>query len=187
MCKFSLDPQVAKMLIFSPQFNRSMEILWIVIMVSAPNSFFRPTDAQQAADAAKACLFSHQCRSPSNALCLSCFQTKTERIPFGVINFLLTCVLRGLAGTICKSVSLHHGLPSTKTCSTHFNNQDYDINIWKALLAGYFMQVVHSGYNGWPYCKRQAIVHLHPSSCLNHNPEWILCSDLVHAEKKGIT
>lgn len=124
----------------------------------------------------KSLFFSHQCRSPSNALCLSCFQTKTERIPFGVINFFVDFRVLRLAGTVCKSVSLHYELPSTRTCSTHFNNRDYDINIWEALLAWHFLQVVHSEYNGWPYCKKQAIVHLHPSNCLKDTNQNEFCA-----------
>jgi pre-mRNA-splicing factor ATP-dependent RNA helicase DHX15/PRP43 len=32
---------------------------------------------------------------------------------------------------------------SLKMCSTDFNNRDYYVNIRKAMLAGYFMQVAH--------------------------------------------
>ncbi len=58
MAEFPLDPQLAKMLVSSPKFNCSNEVLSIVAMLSSPNIFMRPKNAQRAADEAKA-RFSH--------------------------------------------------------------------------------------------------------------------------------
>ncbi len=58
MAEFPLDPQLAKMLVASPQYNCSNEVLSIVAMLSSPNIFMRPKNAQRAADEAKA-RFSH--------------------------------------------------------------------------------------------------------------------------------
>jgi pre-mRNA-splicing factor ATP-dependent RNA helicase DHX15/PRP43 len=41
MAEFPLDPQLAKMLIASCEFNCSNEILSIVAMLSVPNPFLR--------------------------------------------------------------------------------------------------------------------------------------------------
>jgi len=59
MCEFPLDPQLAKLLICAPDYNCSNEALSIVAMLSAPNPFIRPREAQAAADQAKA-KFAHQ-------------------------------------------------------------------------------------------------------------------------------
>lgn len=58
MAEFPLDPQLAKMIIASPQLNCSNEILSITAMLSVPNCFMRPKEAARAADEAKA-RFSH--------------------------------------------------------------------------------------------------------------------------------
>ncbi len=58
MAEFPLDPMLAKMLIASPQFNCSHEILSVTAMLSVPQCFVRPIDAKKAADEAKA-RFSH--------------------------------------------------------------------------------------------------------------------------------
>jgi len=58
MSEFPLDPQLAKMLIASAQFNCSHEILSITAMLSVPIVFVRPSEARKAADEAKA-RFSH--------------------------------------------------------------------------------------------------------------------------------
>ncbi|CAN6468005.1 unnamed protein product [Victoria cruziana] len=54
MSEFPLDPQMSKMLVVSPEFNCSNEILSVSAMLSVPNCFIRPRDAQKAADEAKA-------------------------------------------------------------------------------------------------------------------------------------
>lgn len=58
--------------------------------------------------------------------------------------------------------------------STDFNSKEYYINIRKALTAGYFMQVAHlEGRTGhYLTVKDNQAVYLHPSTCLDHKPEW---------------
>ncbi len=58
MSEFPLDPQLAKMLITSPDYGCSNEILSVTAMLSVPNCFVRPAEAKKAADEAKA-RFSH--------------------------------------------------------------------------------------------------------------------------------
>jgi pre-mRNA-splicing factor ATP-dependent RNA helicase DHX15/PRP43 len=54
MSEFPLDPQLGKMMVASPQFNCSNEIVSIAAMLSVPNVFTRPKEAAKAADEAKA-------------------------------------------------------------------------------------------------------------------------------------
>lgn len=54
MSEFPLDPQLGKMLVASPEFRCSNEILSIAAMLSSPNVFLRPREAAKAADEAKA-------------------------------------------------------------------------------------------------------------------------------------
>ncbi|XP_078805575.1 ATP-dependent RNA helicase DHX15-like [Oryzias latipes] len=58
MAEFPLDPQLAKMVIASCEFNCSNEILSITAMLSVPQCFVRPTEAKKAADESKM-RFSH--------------------------------------------------------------------------------------------------------------------------------
>jgi hypothetical protein len=82
--------QLAKMLVASPKFNCSNEILSIVAMLSSPNIFMRPKSAQRAADEAKArtspslpppSLPPLPSLSPSLALNLSVLHTGASRTP----------------------------------------------------------------------------------------------------------
>ncbi|KAK7368373.1 hypothetical protein VNO80_10398 [Phaseolus coccineus] len=69
-----------------------------------------------------------------------------------------------------------------KQCSSHFNGRDYYVNIRKGVLAGYFMQVAHLEHTGhYLTVKDNQVVHLHPSNCLDHKPEWVIYNEHVLA------
>ncbi len=53
MAEFPLEPQLAKMLLVSPQYGCSNEILSVVALLSVPNCFVRPNERQAEADQAK--------------------------------------------------------------------------------------------------------------------------------------
>lgn len=54
MAELPLDPQLSKMLICSPEYNCSEEIVNIVAAMSVPQIFLRPRESAKAADEAKA-------------------------------------------------------------------------------------------------------------------------------------
>merc|ERR1712059_160726 len=53
MAEFPLDPQLAKMLIASCEYNCSNEILSVTAMLSVPQCFVRPNEAKKASDDSK--------------------------------------------------------------------------------------------------------------------------------------
>lgn len=66
--------------------------------------------------------------------------------------------------------------------STDFNGPEYYINIRKALTCGFFMQVAHKqGGKGGGYStiKDDQVVSPHPSSTLDHMPEFLLYHEFV--------
>ena len=89
--------------------------------------------------------------------------------------------------------------------STDFNSPDYYINIHKALVAGFFMQTAHLERTGhyltvkdnqvwqnflnWKnltlFGIRQ-VVALHPSTTLDHKPEWCIYDEFVLTSKNFI-
>ncbi|KAI7990984.1 putative pre-mRNA-splicing factor ATP-dependent RNA helicase DEAH3 [Camellia lanceoleosa] len=74
-----------------------------------------------------------------------------------------------------------------KQCSTDFNSCDYYINIRKAMLAGYFMQVAHLERTGHHLTvKDNQVVHLHRSNCLDHKPEWVIYNEFVLTSRNFI-
>ncbi|KAG7602279.1 putative RNA helicase [Arabidopsis thaliana] len=189
MSEFPLDPQMAKMLIVSPQFNCSNEILSISAMLSVPNCFIRPRgEAQKAADEAKSS-FAHidgdhltllnlfhaflQNNQDPNWCCTKFINYRAMKSAVSVREQLVRIMLRF----------------QIKLCSPDFNSRDYYVNIRKALLAGYFMQVAHLERTGHYLTfrdKDDQVVHLHPSNCLDHKPEWVVYNEYVSTSRNFI-
>ncbi len=74
-----------------------------------------------------------------------------------------------------------------KRSSTEFTSPDYYLNIRKALVSGFFMQVGHLEKTGhYLTIKDNQIVQLHPSTVLDHKPEWVLYNEFVLTTKNYI-
>ncbi|PSN37197.1 Pre-mRNA-splicing factor ATP-dependent RNA helicase DHX15 [Blattella germanica] len=74
-----------------------------------------------------------------------------------------------------------------KRTSTDFTSKDYYINIRKALVTGFFMQVAHLERTGhYLTIKDNQVVQLHPSTCLDHKPEWVIYNEFVLTTKNYI-
>lgn len=105
-----------------------------------------------------------------------------------------------------------------KRTSTDFSSKDYYINIRKALVQGFFMQVniihfalridfkiskqiwfFHSIFFGllsqvahlertghYLTIKDNQVVQLHPSTCLDHKPDWVIYNEFVLTTKNYI-
>lgn len=60
--------------------------------------------------------------------------------------------------------------------STSFEDKSYYENIQRALTAGFFMQVAHNegDKKGYVTIKDLQVVGLHPSTGLDHKPEWVI-------------
>jgi len=71
--------------------------------------------------------------------------------------------------------------------STEFTSKDYYLNIRKALVSGFFQQVAHLERSGhYLTVKDNQVVQLHPSTCLDHKPEWVLYNEFVLTTKNYI-
>lgn len=74
-----------------------------------------------------------------------------------------------------------------KRSSTDFTSRDYYLNIRKALVQGFFMQVAHLQRTGhYLTIKDNQTVQLHPSTCLDHKPDWVIYNEFVLTSKNYI-
>ncbi|CAH8591531.1 unnamed protein product [Schistosoma haematobium] len=145
MAEFPLDPQLAKMVIASCDYNCSNEILSITSMLSDHE------DPQWCYD--------------------------------NFINF------RSLKSADNVRVQLSRIMDrfSLRRSSTDFTSRDYYINIRKALVSGFFMQVAHLERTGhYLTVKDNQVVQLHPSTVMDHKPEWVLYNEFVLTTKNYI-
>ncbi|XP_074370304.1 putative pre-mRNA-splicing factor ATP-dependent RNA helicase DEAH2 [Apium graveolens] len=183
MSELPLDPEMGKMLVVSPEFNCSNEILSICAMLSVPNCFLRPREAQKAADQAKA-RFAHIDGDHLTLLNVyHDYKQNNDDQSWCYENFVNYRVLKS-ADHVRQQLACIMARFNLKLCSTDFNSRDYYINIKKAMLSGYFTQVAHLERTGdYLTVKDNRVVHLHPSSCLGHKPEWVIYKEHVFTSK----
>ncbi|KAI8883086.1 P-loop containing nucleoside triphosphate hydrolase protein [Backusella circina FSU 941] len=179
MSAFPLDPQLSKMLIESPRFGCSNEILSIAALLSVPQIFVRPNNARKAADEAKA-QFAHADGDHLTLLnAYHAYKTNNEDANWCFDNFLNQRSLKSadnVRAQLKRSMETH----DLELTSNDFESRSYYTNIRKAIAAGYFMQVAHLERSGhYLTVKDNQIVQLHPSSCLDHKPEWVLYNEFV--------
>ncbi|PRW60688.1 putative pre-mRNA-splicing factor ATP-dependent RNA helicase [Chlorella sorokiniana] len=186
MAEFPLDPQLSKMIVAAPEFKCSNEILSIAAMLSVPNVFVRPREAMKAADESKA-RFAHIDGDHLTLLNVyHAYKQHGEDNEWCFANFLNHRSLKSADNVRSQLVRICTRL-QVKLCSTDFNSRDYYTNIRKALVAGYFMQVAHLERTGhYLTAKDNQVVYLHPSTCLDHKPEWALYQEFVLTSKNYI-
>ncbi|KAK6174178.1 hypothetical protein SNE40_017502 [Patella caerulea] len=186
MAEFPLDPQLAKMVIASCDFSCSNEILSITAMLSVPQCFVRPSEVKKAADEAKM-RFAHVDGDHLTLLNVyHAFKQNHEDNQWCYDNFVNFRSLKS-ADNVRQQLARIMDRFSLRRASTDFNSRDYYINIRKALVSGFFMQVAHLERTGhYLTAKDNQVVQLHPSTVLDHKPEWVIYNEFVLTTKNYI-
>ncbi|KZW03152.1 P-loop containing nucleoside triphosphate hydrolase protein [Exidia glandulosa HHB12029] len=179
MADFPLDPQLAKMLIVSPEFKCSNEILTIVAMLSVPNVFVRPPNLRKEADAAKAMM---TVPGGDHLTMLNVYNEYMQNQ--GDRNWARNNFLNQRALTQADNVRAQLKRNMEKydiDLVTNTDQRTFYENIRKALVCGFFMQVAHreGEKNMYLTVKDNQIVGLHPSCGLDTTPEWVLFNEFV--------
>ncbi|KAG7094015.1 hypothetical protein E1B28_007640 [Marasmius oreades] len=180
MAEFPLDPQLAKMLIASPEFKCSNEILTITAMLSVPNIWVRP------ANAAKALLSVPN----SDHLTLLNVHNQYHRNKYDK-NWAWQNHVSGRA--LAQAENVRGQLQRTmerfeiELVSLSDEKKLYQ-NVRKALVIGFFMQVAHKEGEKGSYLtvKDNQNVALHPSCGLDSQPEWVLFNEFVLTKRPYI-
>lgn len=186
MAEFPLDPQLAKMVMASCDHNCSNEILSVTAMLSVPQVFLRPNEAKKAADEAKM-KFAHIDGDHLTLLNVyHAYKQNHEDVQWCYDNFIQHRSLKS-ADNVRQQLARIMDRFNLARRSTDFNSRDYYLNIRKALVAGFFMQVAHLERSGhYLTVKDNQVVQLHPSTCLDHKPEWVLYNEFVLTTKNYI-
>ncbi|KAJ3860397.1 P-loop containing nucleoside triphosphate hydrolase protein [Lentinula novae-zelandiae] len=169
MVEFPLDPQLAKMLIVSPYFKVSSEILTITAMLST------------AADQAKAMLTVPE---GDHLTMLNVFnnysQNKHDR-NWASNNFLSA---RALAQAENVRAQLLRTMEKYDIDVISLENEKKrNLGIRQALTCGFFMQVAHKEGENYLTVKDNQVVALHPSCGLDSQPEWVLYNEFILTER----
>lgn len=187
MAEFPLEPQLSAMLVQSPEFKCSNEILTITAMLSVPNCFVRPRESAKEADAARA-RFSHL--DGDHLTLLNVYHAYKHHAAaeksFCWENFLNARSLF-TADNVRDQLKRVMDRLGLQCISIDHNDRNYYVNIRKALVAGFFMQVAHVEKSGvYLTVKDHQVVALHPSTVLDFKPEWVLYHEFVLTSKNYI-
>ncbi|KAJ3853884.1 P-loop containing nucleoside triphosphate hydrolase protein [Lentinula lateritia] len=179
-----LDPQLAKMLIVSPYFKVSSEILTITAMLSIPNVWLRPPNQRAAADQAKAMLTVPE---GDHLTMLNVFnnysQNKHDR-NWASNNFLSA---RALAQAENVRAQLLRTMEKYDIDVISLENEKKrNLGIRQALACGFFMHVAHKEGENYLTVKDNQVVALHPSCGLDPQPEWVLYNEFILTKRPYI-
>lgn len=188
---FPMDPMMAVMLINSPKFYCSNEILTLAAMLSVPNVFIRPNNARQLADEMKN-LFAHP--DGDHLTLLNVYHAyqddKAQQNPsqWTFDHFLSLRSLKSADNVRAqlKRLMERNGL---ELLSTPFEDPDFYDNIRRALVSGYFMQVAskpNGNTKNFATIKDNQDVFLHPSTVMAPDNRWVIYNEFVLTTKNYI-
>ncbi|KAG5220181.1 DEAH-box ATP-dependent RNA helicase [Salix suchowensis] len=204
IAEFPLEPQLATLLVVSPEFKCSNEILTIVSMISVPNIRVRPADQKNQADAAKT---RFTVSDGDHLTLLNVYNQYMQSEPsshrrrvcayanFGADksneNWPRTNFVSGRALAEAEKVraQLQRLMKrSNLELISITDEKKLHQSIRQALVCGFFMQAAHrEGEKGsYVTIKDNQVVYLHPSSGLKGNPEWVLFNEFILTTKPYI-
>ncbi|KAG2112206.1 P-loop containing nucleoside triphosphate hydrolase protein, partial [Suillus discolor] len=178
MAEFPLDPQLSKMLIISPEFKCSNEILTITSMLSVPNVWLRPSNKREEADAAKALL---TVPGGDHLMLLNVYNEyiRNQHDKDWTYNHYLSAPALLQAVNVREQLERTMGRFEVDIVSAQ-DQIGMSLAIKQALCCGFFMQVAHKvgGKRNYMTVNNQPVV-LHPSCRLDTQPEWVIFNEFV--------
>ena len=188
--EFPLDPSIGVMLISSPEFYCSNEMLSLTALLSVPQLFVRPASARKRADEMKD-LFAHP--DGDHLTMLNVYHAfkgaEAQRDPrqWCHDHFLSYRALHQ-ADDVRMQLKRIMEREDLELMSTPFEDKKYYENIRRALVSGFFMQVAKRDGSGKSYVtvKDDQSVLLHPSTVLAQDAEWVVYNEFVLTTKNYI-
>ncbi|KAI0043045.1 P-loop containing nucleoside triphosphate hydrolase protein [Auriscalpium vulgare] len=144
MSEFPLDPQMSKMLIVSPEFKCSQEMLTIVAMLSVPNVWLRPNNQRKEADAAKQLLSVPDGDHLTLLNVYNEYQNNLHDVKNWTWNNYLSARALAQADNVRAQLQrLMERFDIDLVSKVYGNQSKFYVNIRQALCCGFFMQVAH--------------------------------------------
>ncbi|RYP09792.1 hypothetical protein DL764_001046 [Monosporascus ibericus] len=189
--EFPLDPTLAVMLIHSPEFLCSNEILSITSLLSVPQVFVRPANKRREADEMK----NHFRHADGDHLTL----LNVYHAFKGVVNqggdpkkwcheHYLSYRHLSSADNVRMQLKRIMETYEIDLVSTDFHDKNYYTNIRRALVTGFFMQVAKKENNKVYRTMKdnnQAVM-LHPSTVLQTDYDWVVYNEFVLTTKQYV-
>ena len=190
MSELPLDPQLAKLILISPEYGCSSEIVSIVACLSVPQIFLRPRETAKQADEAKA-QFAHP---DSDHLTLLHAYNEYSMVPDNERkkwcwdNFISERSMINATNVRNQLLGIMKRLDVQIVSSDMKGDGSFaSTDIRKALTAGMFMQVAYRQRSGeYLTVKDNQHVYIHPSSVVNNRPEWVIFEEFALTTKNYI-
>ncbi|KAJ4155170.1 hypothetical protein LMH87_000427 [Akanthomyces muscarius] len=190
--EFPLDPALAVMLISSPEFYCSNEILSLTSLLSVPQVFVRPANNRKRADEMKS-HFSHPDGDHLTMLNVyHAYKGQQASDPNSVKNWCHEHFLShrhlSSADSVRAQLKRTMEVQGLELISTPFEDKNYYTNIRRSLLSGFFMQVAMKESSGKIYrtVKDDQAVLIHPSTVLRTEFDWVVYHEFVLTSKQYI-
>jgi len=190
MSELPLDPQLAKLVLISPDYGCSAEIVTIVACMSVPQIFLRPRETAKLADAAKA-QFSHH--ESDHLTLLKAFNeydqiSREEKRQWCWDNFISERSMISVVNVRRQLTGIMKRLDVPMVSSDIKGDGSFaSADVRKALTAGMFMQVAYRQRSGeYLTVKDNQCVSIHPGSVVNNRPEWVIFEEFALTTKNYI-
>ncbi|KAH9885967.1 P-loop containing nucleoside triphosphate hydrolase protein [Xylariomycetidae sp. FL2044] len=189
--EFPLDPALAVMLISSPEFYCSNEILSITSLLSVPQVFLRPAQKRREADEMKA-LFKHTDGDHLTMLnvyhAFKSVQMRGDDLKNWCHNHYLSYRHLASADNVRAQLKRIMETQGLDLVSTDFHDKNYYTNIRRCLVTGFFMQVAKRENNRIYRTLKDnnSAVMLHPSTVLQTDYDWVVYNEFVLTSKQYI-
>lgn len=190
MSSLPLDPQLAKLILISPEYGCSAEMASIVACLSVPQVFLRPRETAKAADAAKA-QFIHDDSdhiTMLNAFAQYELTAASDRKQWCWENFINDRSMMSAFNVRKQLTGIMAKLEIPLISSDLKGDGSFAFtDIRKALTAGMFMQVAYKQSTGlYLTVKDNQDVFIHPGSVINKKPDWVLYEEFALTTKNFI-
>ncbi|MGH0152668.1 UNVERIFIED_CONTAM: hypothetical protein FKN15_062922 [Acipenser sinensis] len=196
MSEFPLDPQMAKTLLASCEFDCVNEMLTIAAMLTAPNCFLEPPSGSE--QLALTCHMKFQHSEGDHFTLINVYnaynQSRHLNLEKWCQDYFLSHTalqtadaIRSELRDIIKRIELPISEPS-------FGTKSNTLNIKRALLSGYFMQIARDvdGSGNYFMLTNKHVAQLHPFSGYGSKaeklglPEWVLFHEYTPSENNCV-
>jgi len=190
MSEMPLDPQLSKLLLVSPDYACSSEIVSIVACLSVPQIFMRPRDSAKAADAARAQFVEATSDHITMLNAYYAYESipPAERRKWCYDNFINDRSLLNAFNVRNQLLGIMRKLDLPLISSDQKGDGSFAVSdIRRALTAGMFMQVAHKQSTGqYLTVKDNQLVSIHPSSVVITKPQWVVFEEFALTTKNFI-
>lgn len=183
MADYPVDPHLSRAIIAAAQRGCCEEMLIIVAMLSIPPPFQRPRRLQKVADRAHKAFASGMGDHLSLLGTYAAYEGESKKAEFCKQNFLHE---RGMkqAESICRQlrgISSNLGLMGKGEAP----KGQLTTSLRKALIEAFFMQTAYIDQGGKNYLTvgDHQLTFIHPSSFLQHKPEWVLYHETMVTDR----